>query len=97
MSKQIASKKTKSSNELCTLLYTVKKASKKIFNCHYYKFDTSKYGNPKGCTKYFLTLNFFAKWQLNFRIGNQAGGWYFRNEELYSWWITFTGNDKLPF
>lgn len=90
-------KETIKKPELYTVLYTVKKALKKIFNWHGYKFDTSKHGNPKSRSKYFLTLNFFGRWQLNFRIGDQAGGWSIRNEELYSWWITFRGKDKLPF
>lgn len=58
---------------------------KKLFYIHFYKFDNVKWGSPKSATKYHLSITFFNKWSLNFRIMNQDNSFFFRNEELYMW------------
>ncbi len=58
---------------------------KKFFRFHYYRFHKPKWGTLKGATKYYLSITFFNRWNLNFRIMNQDNSFFFRNEELYSW------------
>lgn len=58
---------------------------KKIFYIRFYKFENLRYGILKGVTKYFLTVELFNKWILDFRIGNQDGSFSFRNEQLHNY------------
>ncbi len=58
-----------------------------FFRIHYYRFHKPSWGTLKGSTKYYLSITFFNKWSLNFRIMNQDNSFYFRNEELYSLYL----------
>jgi len=60
---------------------------KKLFRIHYYRFQKPLLGSSKGSTKYHLSITFFNKWSLNFRIMNQDNSFFFRNEELYNWYL----------
>ena len=56
---------------------------RKIFRFYLSKFEKPKWGSLKGCTKYYLSITFFNKWNFNFRIMNQDNSFFFRNEELH--------------
>jgi hypothetical protein len=58
---------------------------KKLFRIHYYRFQKPIWGTLKCSTKYHLSITFFNKWSLNFRIMSQDNSFFFRNEELYMW------------
>jgi len=60
---------------------------KKILRIHHYRFQKPLWGSLKGATKYHLSITFFNKWSLNFRIMNQDNSFFFRNEELYNWYL----------
>ena len=59
---------------------------KKFLRFYFYKYSKPIWGNLKGSTKYHLSITFFNKWNLNFRIMNQDNSFYFRNEELTNWY-----------
>ena len=58
---------------------------KKIFFIRFYEFEKVRWGSLKNASKYFLTIKLFNKWSLDFRILNQDGSFYFRNEQFYHW------------
>lgn len=60
---------------------------KKLFRFHFYKYSKPIWGTLKGSTKYHLSITFFNKWNLNFRIMNQDNSFYFRNEDFYNWYL----------
>lgn len=55
---------------------------KKLFYIRFYKFDNVKWGSPKSANKYYLTIKFFNKYFLDFRIMNQDNSFFFRCEQL---------------
>ena len=61
---------------------------KKAFYIGLSKFDKPIQGTLKGSTKYMLSITFF--WiNLDFRIMNQDGSFFFRNEQLYWYYLKF--------
>ena len=69
----------------CVQTSVISSFFKKLFNIHYYKFDKVKWGSPKNATKYYLTIKFFNKWFLDFRIMNQDNTFFFRCEQLHNY------------
>ena len=83
-------------NEALSIARVISSFFNKLFYIRFYKFDKIKWGNLKGATKYYLTMNFFNKWYLDFRIGKQDGSFSFRNEQLHHY-ILSRKNKNIEF
>ena len=82
----------------------VKKGNmKKLLWISWYAFDKRESVDPKKLTKYLVTVTVIGK-RIDFRFMKQDGSWFFRCENLYSWWLRFKWNyltnkngSELPF
>ena len=69
--------------------------SKLIF-IKFSRFNKIKHASLKSASKYYLTIHFFNKWSLDFRIMKQDNSFSFRCEQFY-YFMKMRKNKELPF